>query len=677
MSQDVPMTKRANMLHPIEVTLADIEEVAQALGLYFDDKCCEVLQCTTYRDIQACPGSGKTTLLVAKLAVLAKKWTWRDRGICVLSHTNVARQEIEKHLANHPAAHRLLGYPHFIGTIQVFVDQFLALPYLRSKGVEDCTVDDERFAERAWALFEAQQYTKARVALSYRDKKYPGTSWKLVTGLRLNLAGGQFELESAGGDLKLKNKTKPTYKQLFQLKRQMWCEGIFRYDDMYAFAEAYLNNHPWLVEIMRLRFPWVFIDEMQDTVVRQDQLLSRVFGGECIVQRFGDINQAIYQDETKEETRTTFPLPGYIDLPVSRRFGPTIATLVSPLTAESPQELVGNTEVPSRRHTIFLFDISTIRQVLPAFGDLLAQEYRDGLPEGFKAKAIGFRKGKPQSQDTRELPYNIGDYWQYFQPGVGSKSDRPGNLVDYVRKARHTREKQDECGEAYDVLVQGVLEFLHRQGARNDTGARFTKTRLMDALAECGDAKDRQFRELLLDWCFSEQVIDLQYWQHTSQALVDLTRSWCRGVLDNETKEYLQWTEGDWQVQEEEMQLPTGLANVYRYKAAIGTIEIELATIHAVKGETHTATLVLETYWHDHDLKVLLPYMTGNNKTRPRRGNRNYECMKRVFVGATRPKELLCLAMHREHLDAQHIQALSNKGWSIRDVAVELSCVER
>lgn len=64
-------------------------------------------------DVAACPGSGKTTLLVAKLAILAEKWQYRTRGICVLSHTNAARHEIEKHLGNTATGRRLLGYFRF------------------------------------------------------------------------------------------------------------------------------------------------------------------------------------------------------------------------------------------------------------------------------------------------------------------------------------------------------------------------------------------------------------------------------------------------------------------------------------------------------------------------------------------------------------------------------------
>ena len=47
-----------------------------------------VLRSMETLDLEACPGSGKTTLLVAKLAILARKWTERRRGFCVLSHTN-------------------------------------------------------------------------------------------------------------------------------------------------------------------------------------------------------------------------------------------------------------------------------------------------------------------------------------------------------------------------------------------------------------------------------------------------------------------------------------------------------------------------------------------------------------------------------------------------------------
>ena len=59
-------------------------------------------------DVQAAPGNGKTTLLAAKLALLSRNWTSRRRGVCIISHTNAARTEVEELIASHPTAARLM-----------------------------------------------------------------------------------------------------------------------------------------------------------------------------------------------------------------------------------------------------------------------------------------------------------------------------------------------------------------------------------------------------------------------------------------------------------------------------------------------------------------------------------------------------------------------------------------
>ena len=125
------------------VTDADIAKAEAYLSVSFDEPRRQILRSNDSFDVQACPGSGKTTLLVAKLAVLADKWLHSRRGICVLSHTNVARQEIEKKLGGTPVGRRLLAYPHFVGTIHGFVNEFLALPLLRAEGYHVRLIDND------------------------------------------------------------------------------------------------------------------------------------------------------------------------------------------------------------------------------------------------------------------------------------------------------------------------------------------------------------------------------------------------------------------------------------------------------------------------------------------------------------------------------------------------------
>ncbi len=86
-----------------------------------------------FDDVQACPGSGKTTLVGLKLQLLLEQWHDAYGGICVLTHSNVAISEIVARLGTGFIGTKLLSYPHFIGTIQEFVNSFLALPYARSR----------------------------------------------------------------------------------------------------------------------------------------------------------------------------------------------------------------------------------------------------------------------------------------------------------------------------------------------------------------------------------------------------------------------------------------------------------------------------------------------------------------------------------------------------------------
>lgn len=67
----------------------------------FDQDKIEIINCETTADIKACPGSGKTTTLLAKLVLLAKRMPLKSgKGICVLTYTNVAIDEIKSKLGH-------------------------------------------------------------------------------------------------------------------------------------------------------------------------------------------------------------------------------------------------------------------------------------------------------------------------------------------------------------------------------------------------------------------------------------------------------------------------------------------------------------------------------------------------------------------------------------------------
>ena len=97
-------------------------------------------------------------------------------------------------------------------------------------------------------------------------------------------------------------------------------------------------------------------------------------------------------------------------------------------------------------------------------------------------------------------------------------------------------------------------------------------------------------------------------------------------------------------------------------------MDIEVTTIHAVKGETHFATLILETFWRKHDLPEIVPFLIDQQDREDFKKVMTKKRAKRIFVGMTRPQELLCFAIHKDHLNKDQIRTLNEVGWTIQDL---------
>lgn len=124
----------------------------------FDEEKQKIINCTDSAHIKACPGSGKTTTLLAKLVLLAEQMPLKDgKGICVLTYTNVAIDEIKSKLGH--KADILFSYPNFFGTIQTFVDEFFASAALQYYyGARISLVDNEKANDELLKTYRAKGY---------------------------------------------------------------------------------------------------------------------------------------------------------------------------------------------------------------------------------------------------------------------------------------------------------------------------------------------------------------------------------------------------------------------------------------------------------------------------------------------------------------------------------------
>ena len=598
------------------------------------------------RDFIAVPGSGKTSLLAAKLLLLARKWPHATKGICVLSHTNVARDEIVRRLAGTHEGAMLLGYPHFIGTIHAFVNQFLAMPVLRALNLPVDVIDDDVFGTRALARLKGNQYFTLRAWLA---RQANGDA--LVS--QLFFKGADLTVMSGGGDLP--GPESKSGKQLDDIKRALSRAGIFRHRDMFAFALVALQSHPDLLDVIHRRFPMVFVDEMQDTSWEQEDVLNRLFDGKAVMQRFGDVDQKIILDDDDAKL-LTFPRTGHGTISTSKRFGPRIAAAVAsvriskqPVTGEAPDDV---------KPVLLLYKTEDVGRVLHHFGKLVMDRVdADALRDG-SVRAMCTRKMVDGSVDAGR---HLVDYWpayaQQMNSGAATTAGAFWTLIDQSSSRPTTETLAERAGEVRKALLQ----VLREAGASVVTELRDARG-LLRAVAELhGSAESMQalIRDLVLDAALTGSA-------SARQALP--------GILYQRLQTLLpaSMTTAVFAALPVFAQAPASVAaqespTICTFVHAGRELSFTLGTVAIMKGETHLASLVLESYGGKSkrfDLAMALPAIAGV-KGLGKLGVTHEGQMRNLYVAMSRPTKFLCLAANAARVDDETCARLVEKGWEV------------
>lgn len=547
-------------------------------------------------DVQAAPGSGKTTLTGLKVAALLSTWRSRTSGICVLSHTNTARNEIEDVVSRCGRGSVLRQSPHFVGTIQSFVSVFGAHQYLHRRNIFEPTVDDELYARKLRSL--VGQYRSLRTALQFSDATGQGLS-----STRFVWSVEQATLEVHSKALAKAGENSASWNELRALKQQVSKLGFFRYDDMYALAEAEMTAAGWRLDALRRRFPFVLIDEMQDTSVEQEAVLGRLLGSQTIVQRVGDRNQRIFKSDNVETS--TFPHDGCLTLATSRRFGDRIAEVCQLVGEKAAISGAGSAD---GRVFLIVFDSSTIGMVIPAFAQLAT----DQLPfdaQLTNSKVIGARRRRGAA---RIAPQSIQCFLAATETAGGSDVavHRPwlGYLTIWGRIAGYGR---THFGLAWDGL--GLLRECESREPDQALSARRSFVR---------DAAGAEV--LSIASSIASRVLGA-----TIPPLHPVSLSYDEDDLGSESANDAE-------------DLPPNITVLTGRRA----VTIGVDTIHNSKGETHDATLVLECVDRSGSYRdigrVLFVSLGGKRKTV------NPEVRRLLYVAASRPRRVLGLAIYEE-----------------------------
>lgn len=668
------------MFVPPPINPDDIQWASEALGLpptaftgaYGADPRAGVLLSNASLDIEACPGSGKTTLLVAKLAILARTWRSRRSGICVLSHTNAARREVERCLGRTREGTRLLSYPHFVGTIHGFVNELLAIPWLRSLGYPIRAIDDGLCEQHRRRLLSLNRFQALRNHVGFKeqnpDVNFVG-SW--------HVASPEFLVLKENGEHLFANANSQSARQLVGLAKQCVEDGFYKYGELFMWANDLLDKHPEAAASIRQRFPILFIDEVQDNSESQSRLLQRIFvegPNPVIRQRFGDSNQAIYGHTQAAGARSDpFPVEAIRrDIPNSHRFGQQIANFANPL-ALRPQGIQGlgpsTQSIQSEtafQHAVLLFNDDSIGSVLRCFASYLRQLFSDEELRVGTFTAIGavHRPG-----EDNNAPRFVGHYWPEYDHQLNYSEPKPGTLNQYVAAGWCKAGERGDVHAVVEQIAEGILRAV--QIARPDARVvhRKRKNRFILESLRSESEVAASYRSLVVRIVGDERQIAANEWQEIWRPIVMQVITTIAGAEPDQHRldSFLAWPDGG-----PGLEVPhtlRGRDNFFRDINNDSIPKIRVGSIHSVKGETHTATLVLDTFFHEHHLHALKPWLFGERVGGENEGVRLRARLKQHYVAMTRPTHLLCVAM-RDQLSPENVDVLKARAWRVGRVQV-------
>lgn len=610
-----------------QITDSEIQAAEYLLlpdGCHFADDALQVIKHWDSIDVSACPGSGKTTVLLAKLKLLADRMPLDSgAGVCVLSHTNVAINEIKKKLSGY--ADMLMGYPNYVGTIQSFVDCFVAMPYIRrSVGRSVQTVDDRVYAQHLLHRMRSGLYSKLYYFIKLKCENSGRRNIDYVNYIEDLYLEDDGSLCHKNQKKALAGADRPSAQQFKKLTDDLIKnEGIIRYQDAFKHADRAIEElSEQYTSLFSRRFQYVYVDEYQDCNEIQRIVLRKLFDPtKCIVTYIGDADQAIYNSE-KNQTADWCPSEGVLSIASSCRYNQKIADILSPLRSnkETIQSSLGENGF---NPVLIIYDTDTIGDVLGAF--VLLLEKRGLYDSDGIYKAIGF-VGKENVAGIK-----IGSYWDGFDGTKPQKNeDKYWGIIGEI--CSHLQ--QGKLYRAESLVRKLMCRIFHYLGVKNTkNGKEYTTLSIRAALRE---KYNNVYPECVLRLAqlsdYTRESVDAVI-HAMIDTLLNVNPRNGKSIFDDVPAHFMEKPANDQDVKTER--------NVFI--EPLRGRRIQFDTVHGVKGETHDATLYLETESSNgSDIGRALYYYGVGRAGSP--ALYSYS-RKIVYVGMSRPRKLLCVAI--------------------------------
>lgn len=305
--------------------------------------------------VLAGPGAGKTHWLVnhIKEVLHTSERLDKSRKVACITYTNTAVEIIRDRLGS--SSNQVE-----VSTIHSFLYKYVIKPYMhfiaddygfnvsRLDGHDDIDISNgividwikEHSKKSSFKHpYSLKQLTKNPDSLARLTNWLYSTSYKFDAANRLLIVANAASSFAQGSRLRPDCLTLLEV-DLYEFKKKYWSRSVLHHDDVLFFSFQIIKDHPFVLDVLRAKFPYFFIDEFQDSNPIQVELLRQIGERETIVGVIGDKAQSIFQFQgANPEQFSDFHLKGIQDYKIdnNRRSTQEVINLLNNIRREFEQ----------------------------------------------------------------------------------------------------------------------------------------------------------------------------------------------------------------------------------------------------------------------------------------------------------------------------------------------------